>query len=66
MLPWIWHLRVERKSLWSLRWHVQACSARCRYLFQVQLEGLQRYGGSYGTEYRKQVDEGMRKGNVIG
>ena len=24
------------------------------------------YGGQYGTEYRKQVDEEMRKENVIG
>lgn len=25
-----------------------------------------RYGCNYGIEYRKQVDEGMRKENVIG
>lgn len=26
----------------------------------------QKYNFRSGTEYRKQVDEGMRKGNVIG
>lgn len=25
-----------------------------------------KYGEHSGTEYRKQADEGMRKGNVIG
>ena len=33
---------------------------------EVQEAYMRMYGFDYGTEYRKQVDEEMRKKNVIG
>lgn len=58
--------RFSRISAWYVCRRVPSACRWYKGPPQRSSSSFRRYGGSSGTEYRKQADEGMRKENVIG